>query len=1299
MPRDTSPLRTDEATTSETKQSNRLQKLEYVAHATTLAALVLTYVLQAYTVETNPAAALPLETLGYPLVAGLALATVALAFGVFRRLAIDGTPVIHRWLSDGYPRSALAGAVATASIGLVDVGVNLWLLSRVGLPETTSLATVGALVAFGVAGALVARAVTHWGASVARMYERELRAGAAIVLVFTLVLAPAVGPVSTGSYVGAASASGGTLLDGFEDGSAEDDWYRDGGSMAAVTSGVYEGTYSANSTSNGEMGYSLSDTTPNNLSIAYNASSASITRRISIKPSGTATIMCQADRDGNNDWKCYDGSTFVDTGVNFKQDGNYYIIQFDIHFSSNTFDFEQYDTDGNLVGKKEGIGMQSSVSSVDTLEMYLGKRDRIDNLRKGELSFPDPLKDDVTVKVTDEEGDPISDARVSAFGVNYSQFEPGQSSIKNDSQALDELRNATEMTPEEWLNQREDPFTPTEGTGRFYLNMYSQESLNPEGSLLGVGDNADLENPEYTFEEGEKIYITSWDIGGVTYPWQTGYSDQQLGTLVGTDSGYNAIRIETLDAQGREIDRRTVEIDQTHNDDDLLSNPAGRSTLPYTTVRLSTGFYRVEPAGEGQSFVIKVGDPVSEFMANQANESVEDAQQEYASRVQQLRNKFDSKKFSRTSTYTNESGYATLEIQGARVESVGIQATKVSGTNMSKFDNNLQLNDTLNTTQNMSIQEEEIELEIKQETKTLQKPSDVKKVNLPHNDTVELEMETLSWPVYGNTSDLEDRMEDDFRNRMDDMMGQLNSTWLSRLRNLRNDTYNESELDEMDIGPQNRTEMENWRQKYQNLSQNNENLSKKYQELLQRQENCEPNAQCGNLSTDPNESSGNLTVIRRNITYNNGTNTDYLNDSIQDLSKQIIAFEKAMELMRADLNTTSDSESSSGSNNGSGTADALFTIPEEVQKEDILVMVNQGTTSKPVEDEYLTIEQAGAGPLSETAVRVEDYPINQSDPGMTTFSMRAVTDDGEVAKDEEHVKNPTADGEVPEFTSVRLSEGYAPPGTQTEVDIVPGESKNFGEVSSARVYYPNGSYEQTTVDGNSVNFQTGRPGIHVLRVKMQSIGSDTNFTETVRVRVAKTRQQRPMIRAAAGKTGEYTVVANGIQKADIEQTGDTVSVTAYAEQGQTPADVHIWTQEMSLTPDNDFKVSLLKSTGENYNSNSRIHIHTQALSEDALVYRKVNSDAQPIARDDSQFGVIQKRNGGTVITTATGENGAVTVKTIENPGLVDVAEFRIRKTLASLPSLPFSSGMQVPVDIFPVVGAVLIPLAIRKRRS
>lgn len=891
--------------------------------------------------------------------------------------------------------------------------------------------------------------------------------------------------------------------------------------------------------------------------------------------------------------------------------------------------------------------------------------------------FATTYKDQVSVRVTDQDGDPVADARVTGVGVNYSKYDSSLSETEKDDLAIEDLQDASDVMPDQWKDRGspKDEATVEPGTDTSYVTAYSRDTISPKGGLLWT-DSASLSRPDLAFEAGEKVYFTQWngELGGF------GYNTQLPGGLEGAKDTPNVTLRRHSDDK-----MITVPIDQSFSDSEIVSNPLGQSTLPYGVTRLPAGYYEVFPGGgatETNTYTIKVGDPVDRINSAIRNES-EESTQKYTERAQTVRSNLQNNKFKRTTAYTNSSGYATLNVTGPNVESIRIQATKVNGLDM-ETDIDSQASGS-NVSATMENQTQLTQEAVVNETRQLYLPADPKTVTLPRNDTVAVTMQSLSWPPNANASRLDDRMEEWKQNQLDDILSSVNATWQQRLRNLRNDTLNKSEAENLTQEPMNRTEIEELHDRIENLTLQNEVLTERYKLMQKKYHAREENGTLGELNgTNTTEAGSGDTVV---------VNIDESNASTEQLRDRIAVMEQTISLLREDINTETDTSR----NTGSETVDATFTIPGEVSEENILVTAHTGLSGTQVADEYLTIDQQGVGPTTETVVTVSDYPVNQSDESMVTFSVRAVTDDGETAKEDAHVRNPTVEAEPPAFDSVRLSDGYPAPNTKTSVEVVPGESDNFGTVESARVYYPNGTAADASVNGTQVDFATGNEGIHLVRAKMSPIGSNTTFSETVRVRVANSREQPPMIRAASGPTGSYTIVGNGLQRASIDRGGDGVDIEAFASENANPSDVHVWTSEMNLSPESDLSVSLLKSDGQTYDSNARVHIHTQSISENALVYRVADGDRQPMTRGPgtSEFGKVEMRNGGTVITTATDSSGNVKIETNNDPNIVDRMFFEARQLTTGV-SLP--SGLN-PLQIVPVgFGMAILPIAIRRRR-
>jgi len=208
-----------------------VRRLELVGLGSTTIAFALTVWLagSAYAVESNPFARELVATLGWVGAGSLALLLEGAIFEGYRRL------------ERGAPPAARAGAALVAAIGVGDVLVNLWVLSRVGVPAGLSNRLLGAvaiatLVAVGVASReVLLEAAIRPSVSTLLIGADRARASrapsVALLLTFAVVLSAAAGGLAVSS-VGVNGSTYTVFEDDFEDGTTSF-------STGSVSDGVY----------------------------------------------------------------------------------------------------------------------------------------------------------------------------------------------------------------------------------------------------------------------------------------------------------------------------------------------------------------------------------------------------------------------------------------------------------------------------------------------------------------------------------------------------------------------------------------------------------------------------------------------------------------------------------------------------------------------------------------------------------------------------------------------------------------------------------------------------------------------------------------------------------------------------------------------------------------------------------------------------------------------------------------------------------------------------------------------------
>jgi hypothetical protein len=180
--------------------------LEAVAHLTTAAAFVITILLVTTGVaeEANLVTATLLSSVGWTATGLLALVTMTVTFAFLERQR------------SAAPRAVVGGAVLLALLGFADLAVNLWILGRVGLPETVLWSAYAEPVGVMAGGGLLAAGRHHVGrvvssASVRRHAPSSQTVGAVVfaVLLMGSIIGPfaALGGLAPTDHDGVASAA------------------------------------------------------------------------------------------------------------------------------------------------------------------------------------------------------------------------------------------------------------------------------------------------------------------------------------------------------------------------------------------------------------------------------------------------------------------------------------------------------------------------------------------------------------------------------------------------------------------------------------------------------------------------------------------------------------------------------------------------------------------------------------------------------------------------------------------------------------------------------------------------------------------------------------------------------------------------------------------------------------------------------------------------------------------------------------------------------------------------------------
>ena len=367
-------------------ESMSIKRAETVALGSTTVAFGLTAVLAGtgYAVESNPLAESVIKTVGWVGAGVLALLGEVLIIEGYRRV-----------VAPRRPRIALVGSWSIASIGILDVLANLWILSRVGTPPALSRRLIGAIAVVSFAALVLARREL---VIEALRYQREhvgptLRTVALFAVILSLAvggLTPFVGPAN---YSNTVSASDPTVIDDFESGSFGSKWTTDSG-WTIEERYAKEGSYSMNGTETTstlrEATVSVSNSHKFSFYMNMSSYATSANPRVILKDSGDDIgPEIAVDSDGTLLYQNKNG--FQDTGVAVNLH-EYYKIEFEPDDSANTYNLSMIAENGTEVYSNDGISIYSGTAWDGTAKIVHQNRDggsvNIDYIGSGGATLP-----------------------------------------------------------------------------------------------------------------------------------------------------------------------------------------------------------------------------------------------------------------------------------------------------------------------------------------------------------------------------------------------------------------------------------------------------------------------------------------------------------------------------------------------------------------------------------------------------------------------------------------------------------------------------------------------------------------------------------------------------------------------------------------------------------------------------------------------------------------------------------------------------------------------------------------------
>lgn len=331
-----------------------------------------------------------------------------------------------------------------------------------------------------------------------------------------------------------------------------------------------------------------------------------------------------------------------------------------------TYNIEVSESD--LSFEEGGVGFaKQNVGTVGGNTYYdIGKS----NLRSSEL---------LSGTVEDQEGNPVSNATVSAWGTNPSNFDESQ--LEDLNGTIDDLESQlNDPLPDEFNESLEltgsGGYLADAETNVVTVHSESQWDLNgrsiPE-SGIEYGIDPNLEQPKVTAPAGERVVLSVRDpteTGGFITDREDSIDDALPGR---TTSG--TIVVEQLSPTGGVTDTRELETEPI-----VTANPSfsfATKTHEAAVTELPAGVYRVYPEGhEETAYAVTVGEPselVDTFTADIESQLVTlDGQQE------QLSELLADDRIVRKTVQTDENGRFSVDMP-ANVRTAQVTALRADG--------------------------------------------------------------------------------------------------------------------------------------------------------------------------------------------------------------------------------------------------------------------------------------------------------------------------------------------------------------------------------------------------------------------------------------------------------------------------------------------------------------------------------------------------------------------------------------------------------------------------------------------
>ncbi|MCL9818319.1 PQQ-binding-like beta-propeller repeat protein [Natronocalculus amylovorans] len=890
------------------------------------------------------------------------------------------------------------------------------------------------------------------------------------------------------------------------------------------------------------------------------------------------------------------------------------------------------------------------------------------------------ITDTITGTVTDQNGDPVDQATIEAYGIDFSSFEDTAEDAEQAARELEE--QITNFDPPQFSESIDfSDFTDVSAT---YPLVHTRNNWNEGGPAVGI----DLAEPSVIHDANEPLVISAWDPdeSGIVSDFLSGQTRDWPGQPVNTE-----ITITELDATGDSTE--TIEI-QT---DEEASASTFIQTINIATIDLPPGFYRIEVEESGVSYVVAVSpDGTLNGIQGMITDDIRNEQDRLTAQAERVRDRIQDGGLQRTQTTTDENGNFELELP-AGADRVALQATKGP-------DFDLELDQSI-TTQIENARNAGYNGSIYASTRP-------KRIDGDREEPVEIQMQKFDTTPFGSIEDFQSLLANFEDQLFNESIGDLESFVDDVLEgDLGKILDNQQEL----IGD-NQAIIEEALEEIGRSSMpsgdriDEEEITTIIETILDEESDAISEEELQTILEqlrDDFESDGTLSEEEIAEIIEQSTEDQLTEDDIETIADSIrgnidqrnAELEETIEALQSRINELESLDISAGDPEiEDGLLSIGFPTAFDVDEDDVAVQLkwNDGSVDE-IDEEYISIEDGGM--FGGNEIRVDEFPFEELADGRALADVQLRVLSGEsYGESSASISNPAFQGDIPRLNGVDLTTIRPGPDETVGVTLRPQSNSGYGELVDIRVRGPDRQDINATIDGERATFRTEGPGAH--RVTATFTNDDgEQFRESFRIGAQETSvRSTPTVRLTEGSQGPLALAGDAIADTDIEERSDgTVDVSAVIDGSDSiPREIHV-------QPDAAFRSSTDRLTfrvqrggeRESIRQHVSVVVHSERMTDRSIVYR---NRGEAITREGTtRFGEIDRSDDKATIQTYTDERGELNMELNHDPSgvdrLVHWASIRSPIDLSALgltitiPEIPQPPGVgQLSQPYTPIVG-------------